>query len=130
MRRIALVILVLSLTGCGSTRTENKQTVERYSETTTTPDGQTTTKTGLRTMEEKTDAKTELDLKPSSAVMSWIGTLVGIAKDGGIQQIVMMLLTAATGYSAARTIGTREQSDERKQDLEELWQIHNRKAEK
>ncbi len=120
MKLFPLIILALLLSGCGSTREGQKHTVERYSETSTAPDGQVTTKIGQREAVENSSEKMTADFTPPSGAFSILAA-VSSCFTGPVGVSIAGMVAA---YASAHARATGAQSDERKADLEELWQMH------
>jgi len=122
MKLIALLVIAVCVSGCGSnTRTETN-TVRKYKETTTAPDGQVTTRLGVETEESTADAVKSVDLTPTEGVSNLIGLVSNIFGGGGLQSIVMAILSATTAGGMISASGHKRQSQERKEDMEEVWQ--------
>ncbi len=122
--KFSLVFLACFLLhGCGSTRQDASQAVKHYSETTTTPDGLVTTKIGQETTDYQGSSKTVLDATPPSIFGQVLGFLSGFVGGPGLQTI----LAAVAAFSVAHGRAVSAQSNERKDDLEELWQMQKNK---
>ncbi len=119
MKLAIFICAFLLLNGCGSTRQDVSQSVEHYSETTTAPDGQVTTKIGQRTIDNHGQSQTKLDFTPPSGISQVLGLISGIV--GGPVLPAVLASIAAACAAHARAVGN--QSNERKEDLEELWQM-------
>ncbi len=123
MKYALIICACFLLHGCGSTRQDVSQSVEHYSETTTAPDGQVTTKIGQRTIDSHGQSETKLDATPPSFMGQVLGLVSGIV--GG--PIMPALLSAIAAFSIGHGRASSAQSDERKSDLEELWQMQKNK---
>lgn len=99
------------------------QSVKHYSETTTTPDGLVTTKIGQETTDYHGSSQTKIDMAPPSVFGQILGLLSGDV--GG--QILHAILLAIAAFSVGNGRAVSAQSDERKSDLEELWQMQKNK---
>ncbi len=119
MKYFVTISICLMLTGCGSTRQDVSQAVENYSETTTTPDGQVTTKIGHKTTDIQASGKTSIDMTPPASLSPILGLISGLV--GGPVLPAILASIAAACAAHARAVGN--QSNERKEDLEELWQM-------
>ena len=120
MKPLALLIILLSLTGCGAARTGSKNVVEKYTETTTTNDGHMSTKSGQRTISESSNSQTTIDLMPPKEIGGMLGLITGINwKD--------MLLTFVTTWAAYQTASARkngERAEYHAASEDELWNMH------
>ncbi len=121
--KYAMIILCGLLAGCGSTRQENKNTVEKYRETTTTSDGHVTTKEGQRTIEEKSQSETKIDLKPAIDP-TWLSMLAGFVGGPGFSQIVTMLMTGYAMHQRGQNNGMKRQLEVATDDLNEQWAMN------
>ncbi len=117
--KFLLLSLLFLVTGCGSVRQDVSQSVENYRETTTTPDGQVTTKVGQRTIDTNSSGKTNIDFTPPAGASTLLGVLSGLV--GG--PVLPAILASVAAACAAHARATGKQSNERKEDLEELWQM-------
>lgn len=124
-----MTLLAIMMTGCGSTRQEHTRTVETTRETTTTNDGHVTTKVGQRIMDENTDAKTELDIKPSASDVGFLGSLVGLFTGGGIERILNMVLAMWAAGSTMTARAANRRADYHADSENELWVMHKRNLE-
>jgi uncharacterized protein YceK len=120
---LPLIILALLLCGCGSTRQETIHTEEKYTETTTTPDGQMTTKQGQRVVNTQAQSETKLDLKPAIDP-SWISMIGSFFLGPQFSTLLNVVLGGYAMHQRAKAGGMQRMLDYTQDDLNEQWQMN------
>jgi hypothetical protein len=117
------ICALLLLTGCGSTRQEAIHTEVKYTETTTTPDGQTTTKQGQSVTNTKKESETKIDLKPAIDP-SWITILAGFFGGPQFANMLNMVLAGYAMHQKAKSSGMQRMLEVSQDDLNEQWSMN------
>lgn len=123
MRMLPLILALVLLTGCGSTRQEQVHTEEQYTETTTTPDGQTTTKQGQRVINTQAQSETKIDIKPPIDP-SWLSMVATFFGGPQFANILNVLLTGYAMHQRSKANGMQRMLEYTQDDLNEQWQMN------